>query len=186
MEDIKSVNELFETCKDVNKGFIFAICTDKILCDSWPLAGTENSDYDENLVLEIRIFDEEKEYKLFRGNMGKEFKYRLMDDADDESNKDTGILDYYDEIQYLDIATTNKPKQDKDGLTKVRATGGGEYYLPIKADIKDLEYAVLKVRYYISKYTDSGKAYVSDWRCVGLYKSDAEAEKCVKSLEGGE
>ena len=185
-EEKQGVKEFFENCSDVKEGFIFAICTDKIICDHWPLKGTAESEYDENLVLEIRVFNEEKEHKLFRGDMSKEFGYRLKDDSDGENKLPEGVEDYYDELPYLDIDTTKKPEQDKAGLTKVRATGGGEYHVPIDAVVDALEYAVLKVRHYISKYPETGKAFVSDWRCIGIYKNEDKEEKCVRSWEGGE
>ena len=193
MGNIQSVSELLETCKDMEDGFVFAILTDKILCDAWPLKGTEASEYDERLALEIHIFNEECEHKLFRSAMGKPFKYRFIQDGDKEALKADDIFDFYDELQYLDIDTTKKPEQKYEKLTTVQATGGGVYSLPLQVEIcsgdhplENLEYAVLKVRHYISKYEETGKAYVCDWRCVGIYPKENKAGKCMKSWEGGE
>lgn len=216
MGNIQSVRELFETCKDMKEGFVFAIMTDKILCDAWPLKGTEESEYakregmssdtynlplkgteesedSERRVLEIRIFNKECEHKLFRSKMGQSFNYRFIHDSGKEALKANEIFDFYDELQYLDIDTTEKPEQKYENLITVQATGGGVHNLPLQVDIcsgdhpfEKLEYAVLKVRHYISKYEETGKAYVCDWRCVGIYPDEKEAGKSVKSWEGGE
>lgn len=105
---------------------------------------------DENKLLEIRIFNNECEYRMLRGCIGEEFSYRYVDDID---------KDYFEDYQRLDIDAT----KGKD-YGKVFATGGGKYSLPINlaSNGKDL---FVKIHSYI-KYDDNGLAYIDDWRLV--------------------
>ena len=113
-------------------------------------------------MLELRVFDANREIKIFRSDISVDSKIsmRVIDDNNSEYD------DHYDENQFLDIDTTNI--SDSEGMWNVHATGGGKYYLP--KSVGNIKEIVLKVRHYISRYPSSGKAYVSDWRCVGFEK----------------
>lgn len=142
----------------IDKGFIAASLTDEYILDYWPMKHSL-LEGKENKILEIRIFNPEMEWKLFRTDVFKEFLFRKIDaDSDCEKNKE----DYFDQEQYLDIDTVrSKATFAKDGT--VFATGGGEYYLPMDR-MQDVK---VKIRYYLSK-SPQGHARIKDWRLVEL------------------
>ena len=183
MYDIKSVNDCFEQCKDMT-GYIFAAFTDKIRCDKWPLDEDLQKEYtdDEPRLLEMRIFSEDTECKLFRGDIGRDFSFRKISETGNEVNAEPE--DFFDELQYLDIDTKNEKMKLNGDTTTVFATGGGRYDLPITGN--SLDFAVLKARHYIGRYPETGKAYICDWRCVGFYENEKAAGKVKCSWEGGE
>lgn len=177
------LDEFFEKSKSVEQGYIIALFTDEVYIDDWNAGNMEKikeklRDRKESL-LELRMFNAIKEIKLFRSdiNADSEIRMRIIDDGN------RAYEDYYDENQFLDIDTTESHKAGN--IWNIQAIGGGRYNLPESVGgIKDL---TLKVRHYISKYKTSGKAYVSDWRCVGFYKDENEEEaRRLKSWEGGE
>ena len=106
-------------------------------------------------LLELRVFDENGEFRAYRDVLGKPFKCR-------EINKKNENLfaGSFEENQYLDIDTNYKFKDDE---TKRQATGGGQYHLP--EDAKDM--TMLKVRYYYN-YNSEGIAQKCDWRLAGF------------------
>jgi len=117
----------------------------------------------ENKYLDIRIFNQDYEYRLFRPDFSSEAKYiEHIDDKDKEEN-----VDYYDEFQFLDIDET----YHKDNKGRVKSTGGGFYPLPCEGDISDLG---LKIRNYVSYYKETGQAYVSDFRILAIEKYKEE------------
>lgn len=108
----------------------------------------------EKKVLEIRIFDSNKEHRLFRSDIGKDtFAMRSIYDIGD--GKDT--RDQFDEDQYLDI---DEARGHTDGY--VYTTGGGRYHLPLDR-IHD---AKIRIRYYLEQYPETGQARIADWRVV--------------------
>ena len=105
-------------------------------------------------LLELRVFDENGEFRAYRDLLGKPFKCREINK--DNENQFAGS---FKENQYLDIDTT-KTFEDK---TIKQATGGGQYHLP--EDVKSK--TMLKVRYYYC-FNDEGIANKCDWRLVGF------------------
>lgn len=105
-------------------------------------------------LLELRAFDETGEFRAYRDLLGKPFKFREINE--DNENQFDGC---FEESQYLDIDTT-KIFEDK---TIKQATGGGQYHLP--EDVKDM--TMLKVRYYY-RFNGEGIAQKCDWRLVGF------------------
>lgn len=139
------------------KGFVLAELTDRYIVDNWPLVHTpEILDLQKNKILEIRVFNKEREVKLFRGDIGRDFRMRILDESDKS-------VEYYDEEQFLDIDTKRSEKIFKD-TNEVYATGGGRYYLPLKS----MDDAKIVIRYHFGKYEDSGQARIKDWRAVEL------------------
>ena len=102
-------------------------------------------------LLEIRIFNEEKEFKALRPDISKDFVWRELSD-------NIGYDGNYDEIQYLDIDTT------KSGYTFI---GGGTYTMPESG----LEKAV--IRHYFT-YDEDGLEKVVDERIVKFLKKGEE------------
>ena len=107
-------------------------------------------------LLELRVFDENGEFRAYRDLLGKPFKFREIN-AENEKQFDGN---YFEENQYLDIDTKYTFEDDK---TKKQATGGGQYHLP--DDVKNM--TMLKVRYYYT-FSDEGIAQKCDWRLVGF------------------
>lgn len=136
------------------QGYVIAMFTDKFVVSNYPL-DEENENlfnlYFDKYILDCRIFNKEKEYRFFRGNIGKDLKQRETDDLKKEYE------DYFDRSYYLDIDTT----KGKGADGKVTATGGGCYYLPSE-NINDIK---ITIREYV-KYDELGTARVYDWRLV--------------------
>ena len=147
MDKIKNV---FSNCGD--NTFFVAQYTDKFDIGIWNKNVIENT----NKLLELRVFDKDKEWKLFRSDIGKDFSYRFQGEED---NKGDG-LDYFDEVQLLDIDITKSSKGKKMMCT----TAGGKYNLP--KDISDLDRAAIRVRHYFGVDNESGQAFIRDYRLV--------------------
>ena len=116
------------------KGYICAAMTDEYLVDCWPSAHNLIGKADK--LLDLRIFNPEKEVRLFRSYVGSDFYIRI-------AGPDCTGTDYYDEKQFLDIDwQVSEQSFQKSNL--VFATGGGAYKLPLKNPLN----AVLKVLNY--------------------------------------
>lgn len=102
---------------------------------------------DTDHLLELRVFDKDKELKIMRPTIADEFFYRIIDDT---KNFDDN---YIEEEHYLDIDT--KKSKGMDYVT----TGGGRYTLPIENAERVL------IRNYIS-YDEQGIAQITDFRVV--------------------
>ena len=142
---------------DIDNGYAIIMCTDRFIIAEYPMGEVE-SELDEiweNRLLDIRVFNSEKEYRLFRGDVGRGFSERILDDR---------AGDYFDDEQYLDIDTKRSKKTFME-QKKVRATGGGFYMLPLD-DYQDIK---LKIRNYLG-YDERGHAYVKAVRLIGFEK----------------
>ncbi len=158
MNDVKDFLENLEKTSDI-KGYVLACLTDEFIVDTWPM--TNNSfNGKEGKILEIHVFNEHKEERLIRTDISKKFKYKQIDDSD---------KDFFDEYHYIDIDTK---KLHESGDTNVVTTGGGEFNLPLKVK----KNAGLKIRYYLSRYEDTGHVKLSDWRMVDLVSSEREGD----------
>lgn len=204
MDEIKDVEALFKKVDSEDAVnfkepvYLFAIFTDEIKCEKWPLAETKKNEIvnKKRLLLELRIFNADFEYKLLRGDMGETgFLFRYINDKERDNIKifpkltdsEAKLLytDFFDEYQYLDI-DTDRPGMSKSEGLDVYATGGGLYHLPFEnCNVEDLKFAVLKVRHYVARYPKTGKAYVCDWRCLGFGESEEAAGSCKISWNGG-
>ena len=147
MDKIKNV---FSNCGD--NTFFVAQYTDKFDIGIW----NENIIKNTNKLLELRVFDKDKEWKLFRSDIGKDFSYRFQGEED---NKGEGVY-YFDEIQLLDIDITRSSKD----LREMYTTAGGKYNLP--KDISDFDRAAIRVRHYFGVDKESGQAFIRDYRLV--------------------
>lgn len=109
---------------------------------------------EENL-LSLRVFNEDKEVRLSRPDIGQPFALRTREDLEDAD----GRRSYLDEWQLLDV--DDKRSKGETFMT----TGGGVYTFPLT----QLRRPAVKVRYYMQSKTgenESGLTYVADWRCV--------------------
>ena len=156
------IDQYFEECqRRVEDGYIIAALTDEYFVGYWPDKGdNEKHNYDNaDKVLEIRVFNRDRELKLTRGDISEEFLCRCIDDANPSAaGYDLRYEDSYDEWQILDIDET----KGKDAKGRVTATGGGKYYLPLGKT----ENAQILIRYYLGRYKETGQARAEDWRVV--------------------
>jgi hypothetical protein len=165
----KVLNEINEDFPDA-KGSTFFVAqyTDKFDVGIW------NKDIIKNVnkLLELRVFDKNKEWKLFRSDIGKDFSYRCQKE---DNNKEEGV-DYFDEVQLLDIDIT----KSSNGKKMMCTTAGGKYNLP--KDISDLDRAAIIVRHYFGVDNESGQAFIRDYRLVDF--ESAKKRDYSKNLKG--
>ncbi len=150
------LNEFIDMARtNVPSGCFIAALTDELAVDTVTEIDKWNLGEKEEKVLEIRAFDQDKELKLFRSDIGREFAYRKV--CDSEYAEDHRFT----EVQILDI--DEKAGRDENGF--VRATGGGRYHLPLD----NTKNACVEVCYYLDqdqKDKNSVHARVVDWRIV--------------------
>lgn len=153
---LNEINEDFSGSTDST--FFVAQYTDKFDVGIW------NKDIIKNVnkLLELRVFDKNKEWKLFRSDIGKDFSYRFQGEDD---NKGEGVY-YFDEIQLLDIDTSRSSK----ATGVMHTTAGGSYNLP--KDIPDLDRAAIRIRHYFGVDNESGQAFIRDYRLVDFESAD--------------
>ena len=151
-----NVNDFLVKASDID-GYVLVALTDEYIVDTWPMTRYSLSGK-ESKILEIHVFNKDKEYRLIRTDISRDFAYReTVDEGKD--------IDYFDEYHYLDI-DIKKSNSSDDGI--VVTTGGGKFYLPL--NVKDG--ARLKIRYYLDKYEKTGHVKLSDWRMVDLVSAE--------------
>ncbi|MCI9147394.1 MAG: hypothetical protein HFG73_03870 [Hungatella sp.] len=163
MERIGTIDKFWMQAALVTDGYLFAMLTDEIVWKRWPLGQTELKSFQEKekKLLNIRIFDRDREVCMIRGDVGRKLQGRIQDD----SRGDLKEQDYFDEEQYLDIdMKRSKELFNREG--KVQATGGGQYELPLSG----FENAKVRIRNYLGYYEESGQVYVKDWRLAEIFQ----------------
>ena len=124
-------------------------------------------------LLELRVFNKDRELWAHRSSTGADFSWRIADDetlrAAAATQEDPFLKDAENHCIYtkqtLDInrkAESGFGAKDKWGSTKLRTTVGGAYTLPIGKD----DGCVL-VKHYL-RYDVNGVATVADYRLVGF------------------
>lgn len=159
-EETEKAERLLEGTEDMRNGYLFGMYTDIIVFEKLPLTEEQKEDFvnRKDKLLEARAFCKEKEWKLFRGDIGKKcFSLRILEDI--------GNMDCYDEEQYLDI-DEKRSNELFEREQKVCATGGGIYKLPFP----DYRNVKIKIRNYIAYYEETGQAYIRDWRLTDLFQ----------------
>lgn len=162
---MQAVERFLKGAEEMESGYLFAMFTDRIVFEEWPLTEEMHALFrdGEEKLLEARIFTETAEHKLFRGDIGRVFGApRVIDDRLVQKA-------YFDEEQYLDI-DEKRSEQEFAARQYVRATGGGAYHLPI-SDYRNVK---IRIRNYIDYYEETGQAYISDWRLLGIYNEKRE------------
>ena len=146
---------LSEAANMSDKACYTAELTDRYLIGRW----SQKQEIDTDKLLEIRVFDQEKEVKLFRRDIGEKFHCRTIVDKSDDPDR-------FDVLQLL----------DKDGSksrgTHYYTTGGGEYEFSVTDT--ELKYPAVRIRYYLQYYPETGQAYIADWRCVDFEEMKQE------------
>lgn len=156
-----SLRDLINAVQDMTGDvFYSAELTDRYAVGYW---GTEvaNSIKEENL-LTLRVFNEGKEVRLSRADIGQEFALRIRGDRDTTDDRGS----YFDQWQLLDVDT--KRSQGSTFMT----TGGGVYEFPLTG----LQRPAVQIRYYVTSHTgedESGLTSISDWRCVTFGEMEA-------------
>ncbi len=152
-------------------GTIFlALQTDAMLCGKAEAFSKATPDR----LLELRVFDETRELWAHRSATGREFAWRIADDAALEetlaAGGETGFFanpeNYRMEItQYLDIDGTYKLPIESN--RKLRTTGSGYYELPITDDD-----AAVRLVQYIRYDEPACAARVVDFRIKGFCRGE--------------
>lgn len=137
--------------KGISKGTALISMTDAYQVADWPMADT--SSINQAKLLEIRVFNKDAEYRLFRSCMGENFHLRVRLDKTED-------IDSFDDIYYLDIDEVASGNLEDDMM--VQTTGGGRYYLPLQTR----QNAGVKIRYYLAQNASTGVAEVVDCRVV--------------------
>lgn len=142
---------------EIAEGYAVIMHTEHFIVDRFPLS-SENErlmeDSAEQKLLDIRVFNESIEYRLFRPDVGKEFRFVCLSDENRE---------FFDDSHYLDIDEKCSAETFmKDGT--VGATGGGFYKLPLE----DYHNVKVVIRNYVDYDADSGQAYIESWRLTGF------------------
>ncbi len=140
------------------KGTVYAIHTDHFYC------GNE-LEIDPSRLTELRVFKQDGEFKATRFELGKEFRWRYINDeafaARLENETDSFLADInnrkFDEVLYLDI-----DREHSEGTSYV-TTGGGHYSLPVEKAER------IEVRSYLD-YAANGIIKINDMRIVRFIK----------------
>ena len=147
-----------------------AVLTDQVICGIYKGRGlfeTMNGpiqDMDEKL-LELRIFNDQEEFRAFRPYRDMDFKCRYINDRDETKP-------YFDEVHYLD-QDSNKTKPAAEGYTSFVTTGGGTYILPGDAGIRKV-----MVRTYLEESEETNGIQIpGDWRIIGFAKDSIPGEE---------
>ena len=151
MSEVKSLVDFLNINKDF-RGYALIQCTDRYTVLELPVS---DIDISENKLLEIRIFNKDKEKRLFRLDLQDEFCYYETNDTNLKPE-----IDYFDQQQILDIDTTKVLEGNC-----VRSTGGGVYTIPKSVSRGKLGQATIIIRHYFG-VTKAGQAYIKDFRCV--------------------
>lgn len=167
MEKIETMEQFWLCADEVERGFIFAMLTDEILWESWPLRPEGRKSFQDKggKLLDVRVYNSEREVRVSRSDIGREFCGRSLNDEREAPDKQ----DYFDEVQFLDI--DDKESEElfaSEG--KVQATGGGRYPLPLQG----FKNAKIRIRNYLGYYEETGQAYVRDWRLKDLFQEGDE------------
>lgn len=163
MEKIETMEQFWLWADEIERGFVFAMLTDEILWERWPLESDRRKLFQEKeeKLLDIRVYNREREARVSRSDIGRAFRGRSLNDEKESSE----WQDYFDEEQFLDI--DDKCSNELFSVEgKVQATGGGRYPLPLP----DFRNAKVLIRNYVGYYEESGQAYVKDWRLRDLFK----------------
>ncbi len=150
-----SEDQIIETAKKYN-GLVYALHTDHFYCGN-------DVEVDPFHLMELRVFNDDGEFKAIRFELGKVFYWRYISDTDFRNKLQVECDDFladfknrtFDEKQYLDI--------DKKLGTSYINTGGGHFSLPVEKAERIL------VRSYLD-YDDNGILSIDDSRIVRIIK----------------
>ena len=108
-------------------------------------------DLQEDKLIELRAFDENSEYRVYRSTIDREFYERFAEDTEISESE------YFDTEHFIDIDSNFN-----QGNTR-KTIGGGTFHLPLAC----ANATKIVIRNYVS-YDDDGIASVCDWRIIRL------------------
>ena len=152
---MSKIDDFKRDTKDM-RGYVAAALTDEFIVDTWPMTNS-TLEGKEQKILEVRVFNDTRDVKLFRTDIGKDFKPIRVADDDDDEYKDVYS---FTEEQILDIDT----KKSEEGPGYVKTIGGGRYYLPVRGG----KVPKVVIKYYVSDDHETGMAKITDWRVAGF------------------
>lgn len=137
-----------------------AVLTDQVLCGIWQgdlqFECQEGQANLEDKLLELRVFSEQEEFRVWRQYRGEEFRTRYINDSENR-------MPFMDEVHMLDQNST-LTKDQGNGYTRFVTTGGGVYYLPGGNST-----CRVKVRTYFSESEETNGIQIpKDWRIVAF------------------
>lgn len=149
----------------IEQGSYVAFYTDRLKSGKWAQEFIPQLD-DLPHLLEIRIFNEKKELKIIRSQIGETFIWRLAQEEHLSEHIREEIS--FVESQFLDI--DDQKEKEFDGInTYFYATGGGRYPLPVdSSDIRKV-----KLINYI-RYSENGNMQICDFRLVKFMAKDGD------------
>lgn len=115
-------------------------------------------------LLELRVFNENRELWLHRSALGSPFAWRLA--AEGEKKPEEKEEYCFETRQLLDLGEgpDAEPAFDQDGLRVLKTEAGRSFKLPIT---KEERY--VRIMNYVA-YDENGIANAADWRLVGFAK----------------
>ncbi len=140
--------------------YYLAGCTDSFCSGTKDL--TSFLEKKNEVLLELRVFTEDKELFLFRSILGHDFSWRITSDDGLDNN------DYIDYRHYIDINSDSERTYMSGDRRNIISTVGGEYSLPIKEHEN-----MVRIRAYVS-YDRNGIGKIADHRVCG-FASEQEA-----------
>ena len=121
-------------------------------------------------LLELRIFNCEREFKAVRTQTGKTFTWRIADET-------RVCKEFYTyETQLLDIDSKKECPENPDGTTTFTAMGGGKYNIPAKPDCDSVE-----IVNYI-KYDEYGNMQFVDFRLKRFFRGGKKPDELCQCV----
>ena len=131
-------------------------CTDSYNTGYWSVSAF--ADIELASMLELRVFNSDREVLFFRSMLDEKIQWRVTDDTELEE------LDFFDSEQFIDINEEKSVYFADEKMMSLFTTVGGKYMLPI-----DQGQNAVRIRKYIS-YDKNGMAHVEDQRVVSFMK----------------
>ncbi|MCR5530872.1 MAG: hypothetical protein K6F26_03375 [Lachnospiraceae bacterium] len=151
---VNRVNQLFD-----KSGNVFVVITETDCFSVRLFSEFDLNGWNAEKALDIRVFDEKKELRIFRDYIGNEFHDEV--ELCDSILKDKYSI--YDDYQFLDVDL----KRTNSESGRIRATGGGEYCFPGTPN----KQSKIRIKNYVD-YDDNGQAYIVAWRLAGFAAVD--------------
>ena len=152
-----SEQELERKCKEIIDGseqyLYIALYSDRFDSGRYDSASGTNGER----LLEIRIFNENRELLFSRNSISEEFRWRFIVHDDSISQES-----YYTRYYLIDKNENESRNKLENGNLSILSTVGGRYSLPISEKEKRI-----KVITYVD-YDDNGMAYAADYRVCGF------------------
>lgn len=152
-----SINEVEGTIRRfMSDGRFLMGCTDSYNTGYW--FEDAFKDIEMESMLELRVFNLDREILFFRSMLGEVVQWRVTDDSG------LGKMDFFDVEQFIDINEEKSVYNEDEKMMYLITTVGGRYKLPI-----DKGQNAVKIRKYVT-YDGNGMAHVEDQRVIEFIK----------------